>query len=767
MNSPVNRSPMTPPQAMQHAYAAYTSGDWTRAEQVCRSILNAHADYLDALNLLGVIAAQSKRFEDATILLERVVNADPGNAVARNNLGNLHYDLRQYDKALQSFEDALAIKPDYAEAHYNRGVILQELNRFDDALASLDRALECAPGYLEALINRSSVLQELKRFDDALQSCDRALQLKPDSAEAYTNRGAVLQKLKRPVEALDNCNRALQIDSDHAEALITRSAILRDLKRFDSALDSCDHALKIRPGHTIALINRGTILRDLGRPGDALHCFEQVLKIEPDHTDALLNRGRLLGKLRRHEEAVRSYAKLLERIPDYPFARGEYLHQKMLCCDWDQFDFLAGAIDEDLRAGKKSAEPFGYLAIAGSPQQMRRCVEIYLADALPAPPPLWTGERYCNEKIRVGYLSGEFGEQATSVLMTELFELHDKQRFEIFAIDSGRDDGSARRRRIIDAVDEIVDISRLSDPDAAADIKRRRIDLLINLNGYFGNERQGVFSHRPCPVQVNYLGFPGTIGADYIDYIIADRKVIPPDHRDHYAEKVVYLPDSYQVNDRNRRISERISTRAEANLPGTGFVFCCFNNNYKITPGIFSIWMRLLQTIPGSVLWLLEDNPAAAGNLRREAIRHGNAPERLVFAPRMNLDLHLARHRLADLFLDTLPCNAHTTASDALWAGLPLLTCEGSTFAGRVAASVLDAIGLPELIASSLPEYEEKALQLATNPAMLAGIRSRLARNRTTHALFDTARYCRNIESAYFKMWQRYQRGEAPDTFAV
>ncbi|MGH9579284.1 MAG: hypothetical protein ACRD3R_17735, partial [Terriglobales bacterium] len=315
--------------------------------------------------------------------------------------------------------------------------------------------------------------------------------------------------------------------------------------------------------------------------------------------------------------------------------------------------------------------------------------------------------------------------------------------------------------------DEMVDITRLGDGEAAAAIKRRKIDILVNLNGYFGRPRQGVFGLRACPVQVNYLGFPGTIGAGYIDYIIADSQVIPPEQKAFYTEKVVYLPDTYQVNDSRRRIAERMPTRAEAGLPDSGFVFCCFNNNYKITPDMFDIWMRLLNKVPGSVLWLLEDNAAASRNLRREAEARGVASERLVFAKVIRLDEHLARHRLADLFLDTLPYNAHTTGSDALWAGLPLLTCQGTTFPGRVAASLLKAVGVPELITSSREEYEALALALATHPAQSAEIRAKLARNRTTHPLFDTDRFRRHIEAAYLAMWERAERGEPPASFAV
>jgi len=439
----------------------------------------------------------------------------------------------------------------------------------------------------------------------------------------------------------------------------------------------------------------------------------------------------------------------------------------VLCCDWEQLIQIKDSIEKDIQAGKRSAEPFGYQGISNSARDLRLCAEIYAATFARPQTQLWAGERYNNTKIRIGYLSGEFRDQATSVLITQLFELHDKNRFELFAFDSGWDDGSTIRGRIEKAFNQIIDIAGLQDLAAAATIKQRQIDILIDLNGYFGLARQGVLSHKPCPIQVNYLGFPGTIGADYMDYILADRHVIPPDHADFYAEKVVYLPDSYQVNDSKRNIAERTPSRAEFKLPETGFIFCCFNSSYKITPDVFDIWMRLLSKVGGSVLWLLENNEAASRNLRREAAQRGVAPGRVVFAAKIRLDEHLSRHRLADLFLDTLPYNAHTTASDALWAGLPVLTCMGGTFPGRVAGSLLNAVGLPEMITHSLEHYEALALELATAPAMLSDIRARLARNRTTHSLFNTDRFRRHIESAYITMWERYQRGEPLESFAV
>jgi predicted O-linked N-acetylglucosamine transferase (SPINDLY family) len=439
----------------------------------------------------------------------------------------------------------------------------------------------------------------------------------------------------------------------------------------------------------------------------------------------------------------------------------------MQCCDWASLQSDLAAVERDVGAGKHAATPFAFQAMSQSPQNLYVCSSTYAADRYSPQSPLWMGERYNNPKIRLGYLCGEFRTHATSMLMAGLFESHDRDRFELFAFDNGYDDGTPMRRRVEKAFDVFIDISRMSDLGAAKLIRDRRIDILINLNGYCGLSRTGVFAHRPSPVQVNYLGFPGTMGAEYMDYIVADGSVIREDEHRYYSEKVVTLPGCYQVNDSKRAVAEATPNRAEAWLPQSGFVFCCFNNNHKLMPDIFDVWMRLLGKVEGSILWLIQDNAAVAGYLRREAKRRGIAPERLVFAPRVRVGEHLARHRLADLFLDTLPYNAHTTASDALWAGLPVLTCMGSAFPGRVAASLLYATDLPELVTRTLEEYEALALRLATNPSMLSELKSKVVRNRATSRLFDTDTFRRHIESAYVTMWERVQRGEPPAAFAV
>jgi predicted O-linked N-acetylglucosamine transferase (SPINDLY family) len=618
------------------------------------------------------------------------------------------------------------------------------------------------------LHKRGKALLERGRLEESLASCESALRIKPDFSQAFYGRGNALMGLARIEEARACYQRAVELEPDYADAHYNLGLALQRLRRAQEALASYDRALALKPGDAEALNNRGNVLVDLRRPDLALSSYERALSIRPDYASACYNVGLALQELGRPEEAARRFERVLELAPDYPFAKGKLLHAKMLSCEWADLSRLADSVEADIEAGKKSAEPFGHQAVSRSARNLRRCAEIFAAENYPpAPVGLWGGERYDNPRIRIGYVSGEFRQQATAILMTGLLEHHDRSRFEIYAFDNGWDDGSEIRARINRAVDAIVDVSRLEDAEAAATLCERKIDILVNLNGYFGRERLGLFRYRPCPVQVNYLGFPGTLGVNYMDYILADAHVLPPDHEACYSERVVRLPDTYQVNDSRRPIAQRTPTRAECSLPEAAFVFCCFNNNYKITPEQFDVWMRLLKAVDGSVLWLIEDNPAAAANLRREAERRGVPARRVVFAARMNPDEHLARHRLADLFLDTLPYNAHTTAADALWAGLPLLTCTGSTFPGRVAGSLLKAAGLPELITESLAGYEARALELARTPAMLAEMRERLARNRASCALFDTDRYRRHLEAAYTTMWERYQRGDPPAAFEV
>jgi predicted O-linked N-acetylglucosamine transferase (SPINDLY family) len=404
--------------------------------------------------------------------------------------------------------------------------------------------------------------------------------------------------------------------------------------------------------------------------------------------------------------------------------------------------------------------------VSASPADLQSCSRIFAASLFPALESLPAVPR-SHDRIRIGYVSGEFREQATAYLMAGLYELHDKSRFEIIALDNGGGDGSPMRRRLEAAFDRVLYINQMSDAEAAAAIQPAEIDILVNLNGYFGAPRMGVFARRPAPIQVNYLGFPATLGAPYIDYIIGDPVVIPDGEQRFYDEQVVWLPDSYQVNDSKRAIAPQIPSRSALGLPEDAFVFCNFNQSYKLTPDIFACWMRLLKQLDGSVLWLLTARLPFETNLAGQARSHGVDPGRIRFAASLPQEQHLARLKQADLFLDSLPYNAHTTASDALWAGLPLVTCRGTSFPGRVAASLLKAAGLPELVTENLQDYEKLALALARDKNRLSVLKQKLANNRLTCPLFDTGRFARNLESAYITMWQTWQKGEAPRGFAV
>ena len=501
--------------------------------------------------------------------------------------------------------------------------------------------------------------------------------------------------LGRHMEALSCLDKALSIRPGIPELLLTRGNVLLALNRAAEALASYDQALAVKPDFPEAWNNRGNALAALKRLDEALSSYERMLAARPGDVGALHHRALTLFELKRYEEAAHGFADVLKIEPDFPYARGNLLYCRLNACDWEGLEQERAEIAARLKAGARVVTPIQHAAFSSSLEGQLQAARIWAADKYPATAPLWRGEAYHHERIRIAYLSADFHSHATAALMAGVFERHDRKRFQTVAVSFGPDDRSEMRARLVAAFDSFIDVHDKSDGEVASLLRQMEIDIAVDLKGYTQDSRPGILAHRAAPLQVSYLGFPGTLGVDYIDYIIADRTVIPTQHEPFYSERIAYLPDTYQANDDKRRISQNPLARRDCGLPEAGFVFCCFNNNFKIMPEIFSIWMRLLAAVEGSVLWLLQDNAAASRNLRREAKARGIAPERLVFAQRANLDAHLARHRLADLFLDTLPYNAHTSASDALWAGLPVITCLGGTFAGRVAASLLRAVGLP------------------------------------------------------------------------
>jgi len=480
----------------------------------------------------------------------------------------------------------------------------------------------------------------------------------------------------------------------------------KGLRRQTEALTDFETAIALNPGFAEAYSNKGNVLQELKHFDLAVESYDKALALRPDYADAHYNRGNALQELKQTPAARDAYIEALRLEPAYEYLPGALLHTRMHLADWtataDGIDQLEAAI----LAGGRVA-PFPVLALTDSPAVQRAAAETWIRDKVPRRHGLGAfAGRPRSSRLRIGYFSADFHNHAMAYLMAELYEAHDRSRFELTGFSLGPDRNDEMRQRISGTFDRFVDVRTQSDREIAQLARSLEIDIAVDLNGFTQGARLGAFAEGCAPIQVNFLGYPGTIGAPYIDYIIADRNSIPEASQPHYAEKIVYLPHSYQVNDSRRAISDRVFSRAELGLPKEGFVFCCFNNGYKILPRIFDIWMRLLGQIPGSVLWLLADTPIAVENLRREAEARGVAGDRLVFAGRMPLADHLARHRAADLFIDTLPYNAHTTASDALWAGLPVLTCQGESFAGRVASSLLNAVDLPELVTTNLDDYE-------------------------------------------------------------
>jgi predicted O-linked N-acetylglucosamine transferase (SPINDLY family) len=539
-------------------------------------------------------------------------------------------------------------------------------------------------------------------------------------------------------------------------------------ERFDDALKAFQRALDIKPNFAEAWLGRGRVLLALNQYKDAVAAYDRALESKADFAQAWFGRGMTALCLAQYDQAFLGFhnALTLER-DELDYAEGLRLLAKLYLCDWTELMVETEQSLSRLREGNKAIPPFAFLCLPSTAADQLQSSKQYAREFIESPPIQQAGA-HSHDRIRIAYLSADFRDHAIGLLTAGLFENHDKSRFEITGISFVQGQDTAIGRRLADAFEHFDEVKGKTDEEIANLIRTREVDIAIDLMGHTQYARVGIFARRPAPIQVHYLGFAATLGTNFIDYILADLTVIPEEHHEFFTDRVFWLPDSYFASDNRRAISLGKSTRKECGLPEDGFIFCSFNNAYKISPKIFHVWMRLLQGTPGSVLWLSQAHPIAMANLRREAERCGVSAQRLIFAPKVadNAE-HLARQRLADLFLDTLPYNAHTTANDALWAGLPVLTCIGETCAGRVAASQLKAVGLPELITTSLEDYEALALKLAREPSFLAAIKAKLARNRDTYPLFDTARFTRHIEAAYTTMWERQQRGERPEAFAV
>lgn len=571
-----------------------------------------------------------------------------------------------------------------------------------------------------------------------------------------------------PLGAVDAFQSAIQLGVDAAATYNNLGNALGDLGHHTEAIAAYQAAIARAPDFPEPYMNLGETLREIGHPEQAIAAYQHATQLLPADAEVWSKLGAALFESRRYADAMAAYDHALELDPDFPFAAGMALHCRMLLHDWQDFTDRAESLLQSVDAGKPATSPFILFSIPSSPAQQRRCAEIYAATKYPPQESgTATGQGRPREKLRIAYFSSDFYDHPVARLTAELFERHDRGRFEVIGFSCAATPLDAMRRRLESAFCCFFDVRGQTDGDVAALARSLEIDIAVDLTGFTGKVRSGIFARRVAPLQVSYLGYLGSMGTPYIDYLIADSIVVPPSARTDFSEKIVYLPGCFQVNGSHRHSAECGITRADAGLPAAGFVFCCFNNSYKITPPVFDAWMEILRRTESSVLWLVESDKAAAQRLREAARVRGVAEDRIVIAPRMDLATYLARYRLADLFLDSFYYSAGTTGSDALWAGLPVLTCPVETFTGRVAASLLHAVGLPELVARSPAEYVSIAVGLALDPVRMNALRSRLAQNLPGSALFDTPRFVGHLEQAYLQMLERFDNGLAPEHFAV
>ena len=722
--------------------------------------------------------AKKGEIEEAQKLYQAVLQAFPKNKRAQKGLGALNtpkqpaatqsppqetisqlINLYNQGQLGAVVEQAQALTQQYPEAFiiWNiLGVANKGLGRVQAASEAFKKVTELNPTYADGFNNLGVTLKDQGKLDEAIEAYNKALSLKPDYADAYNNMGNALNALGKLDEAIASYEKALSLKPDYTSAYYSMGNALKAQGKLEEAIASYEKALFFKPDYVDAYNNLGNALQDQSKFGDAIEVYKKAVSFKPNYLAAYVNIGNALREQGKLDEALASYEQALSSKPDYTIVQSQKLHLQAHICDWSSLDR-----DRSLIAGlgvlTEGVPPFRFLSFEDAPEQHRsrsvnyvrrkfsleRVVDFRKSEQVP-------------KRLKVGYFSADFHNHATMYLMAQIFERHDKEQFDIYAYSYGPDKQDEMRKRLIENVDVFHDVREMSDMQIVEQARSEQLDIAIDLKGFTKGARLAPFAHGLASVQISYLGYPGTIGADFIDYIVADPVVIPEDKQHHYSEQIIYLPNTYQPTDNTRVISDKIITREDMGLPSNGFVFCCFNANYKISPTEFDIWMRLLGRVESSVLWLLKSNKWAEQNLKREAEARGISAERLVFAEKVPQAEHLARHKLADLFLDTFNVNAHTTTSDALWVGLPVVTKLGEGFAARVAGSLLTAIGLPELITQSEEAYEALALRLATDSKQLGEIKSELDRNRLTQPLFDSEMYTRHLEAGYQMAYERY-----------
>jgi predicted O-linked N-acetylglucosamine transferase (SPINDLY family) len=756
-------------QQFSQAQNLQNQGQIQPAILIYQEILAAAPDHAGTLEAMGVLAAQTNNLQVAVQYFDQLVAVRPSYSSAHCNRGNTLRLLGQRDAALVSFQKAIALDPNNAVAHYSCGETYTDLGRTEEALASYGRAVALNPGFVQAAFRRGLLLQETGRLEEASTCYSEILRLQPTHLNSLANQALVLAALGRSNEALACCDSLIALQPQQGALHSLRAKVLTTVGRPEEALTSHERACTLDPGSPQVHYDLGVCFMLLGRLRDAISSFDSAIALKPDYAEAYYDRGRAACSLGRFSVAIADLKTVATLAPNLEYLPGLRLQSSLPICDWADYDSISARIIAGIRKGERVVNPFIFMALSDSAPLQHAAAQIWMQHRCPPNDllgPIARRER--PRKLTIGYFSADLGENhPVGRLMVEVLELHERSRFEVIAFSSNLKKPDGTEQRLVRAVDRFIDVASKSNVEVASLARSLNVDIAVDLGGYTQDSRPDVMALRAAPVQIGYLGYLGTTGASYMDYILADPTVVTADTERHYSEQVIYLPDSHQANPSKRHIADKVFTRKELRLPAKGFVFCCFNTVYKISPTTFAGWMRILDAVPGSVLFVYVDHEDTVHNLRAHAARAGVNPDRIVFGDRMRPELYLARYRVVDLFLDTFPYNAGTTASDALWCGIPVVTLTGEAFASRIAASLLNALGVPELITSTQQHYEQLAIELGSNPKRYAQIKARIQANRSTSPLFDSQRFTRNLEAAFTAAYDLYQAGQPPKHIRV
>jgi len=728
--------------------------------------MNPQIAYLLNLSIQNI---HSERLDEAERVLKQVLKVQPKNADALCFLSIVFAYRKDFQQALTYINKSLENQPNNTNTYANKGNILKELGEIFDAKACYEKAIQLDSRNPEAYNNLGNIEQELGNYQKSIGCYNKAIDLQRNYAEAYSNKGNALQKIGSYQDALDCYDKAISLKPGYIDAWLNKGFALSKMKRVKEALDNCDKAIKLNALYPLAWTDKGVILSEAGLHQEAIHCYNKAIEIDQNFLEAWANKGSTLNELKILEDSILCFQRAYSLNPNMDFLLGDIVHLKLNLGLWDRLDQDIKLLDLGLSKKKKVASPFKCLSVIDSAEKMQLAAINWVQTKFPSKNLLPKIEKKDHKKIRIGYFSADFKSHPVSFLTSELFEMHDRQKFEIYAFSlRSADEGDHVRKRLISAFDHFIDVENKADIEVAQLARDLEIDIAVDLGGHTEFAPTGIMSYRAAPIQVNYLGYAGTMGADYIDYIIADQVLIPEYDQQFYTEKIAYLPNSFMVDDSARLPSTRVFTREECGLPENAFIYCCFNNSYKFNKTIIGGWARILTSVENSYLWLSENNESFKKNIINEFFNLGIGSNRIIFAKREKLmDDHLARYKLADLFLDTYPYNAHTTAVDSLKAGVPVLTCLGKSFAGRVAASLLNFSNMGEFITTSLEEYEKKAIELALNPEKLSKVKKELINKQKIKPLFDTKKFSENIEAVYAEMYSRYMHDLPFENIAI